>query len=232
MEFPLQVGLLVSMVGWRRPVFSYRHAPVTAIMLENVFVPHVGHAARFSMCHINRFSWTLISHNLDCWHTSIQSRLLIKRVYRATVGGILANRSEWSRLSSNTVFLSWRHLSDRYTPPWKSGNEVRVWRRPSLYIFIFSWPVFIFVMKRCIGSGSPRNISCRHRGGSRGLALLMLTSAPDAWMVSATPWPFCLLDRTPVPIIQGAGWAPGLVWMGMEKISCFHHRSNPEPSSS
>ena len=31
----------------------YGHVPVTAIMLEYVFVPHVGHAARFSMCYVD-----------------------------------------------------------------------------------------------------------------------------------------------------------------------------------
>jgi hypothetical protein len=36
--------------------------------------------------------------------------------------------------------------------------------------------------------------------------------------------------RDPVPIVQEAGWAPGPVWMGMEKISCLHRGSNPEPS--
>jgi len=136
MEFPLQVGLLVSMVGWRRPVFSYRHAPVTAIMLENVVVPHVGHAARFSMCHINRFSWTLISHTLDCWHTSIQSRLLIKRVYKAAVGGSWrTDQNETDCQVTQFSCLGATYLTDTRrleNPETRSGSE-------GDHIFIFSF---------------------------------------------------------------------------------------------
>jgi len=165
MEFPLQVGLLVSMVGWRWRVFSYRHVPVTAITLEYVFVPHVGHAARFSMCHVNRFSCTLISHTLDCWHTSIQSRLLIKHLYKASVGGSWRTDqneadcqvTQFSCLGA-TYLTYTRHFENPETGSWSVGD----------HLFIFSFApclFFIFVMKRYVGSRSPRNISCRHRGG-------------------------------------------------------------------
>ena len=33
-------------------------------------------------------------------------------------------------------------------------------------------------------------------------------------MVSSTPWPHFTPGKDPVPILQEAGWAPGLVWMG------------------
>ena len=31
-------------------------------------------------------------------------------------------------------------------------------------------------------------------------------------MVSSTPWPHFIPKKDPVPILQEAGWAPGLVW--------------------
>jgi len=41
------------------------------------------------------------------------------------------------------------------------------------------------------------------------------------WVVSSTPWPHFNPGKDPVPILQEAGWAPGLVWTGRK--SC-HHR--------
>jgi len=33
------------------------------------------------------------------------------------------------------------------------------------------------------------------------------------------PHPICFTSRNdPVPLVQEAGWSPGLVWMGVEKI--------------
>ena len=33
-------------------------------------------------------------------------------------------------------------------------------------------------------------------------------------MVSSTPWPHFTPGEDPVPILQGAGWSPGPIWMG------------------
>ena len=39
------------------------------------------------------------------------------------------------------------------------------------------------------------------------------------WVVGATPWLLSPWERDTVPIVQEAGWAPGLVWMGAENIT-------------
>jgi hypothetical protein len=39
------------------------------------------------------------------------------------------------------------------------------------------------------------------------------------WVVNTTPWPIYARERDPVPIVQGAGWAPGLGWTGVENLS-------------
>ena len=49
-------------------------------------------------------------------------------------------------------------------------------------------------------------------------------------MVNATPRPLYPQERDPVPIVQEAGWAPGLVWKGAE-IFAPHRDSIPRPSS-
>jgi hypothetical protein len=50
------------------------------------------------------------------------------------------------------------------------------------------------------------------RGGSEGIALLILNlSARRGWMVSTTPRPL-YPGNDLVPTVQEAGWAPGPVW--------------------
>ena len=39
------------------------------------------------------------------------------------------------------------------------------------------------------------------------------------WVVNATPWPIYPLERDLVPIVSEAGWAPGLVWTGIENLA-------------
>ena len=39
------------------------------------------------------------------------------------------------------------------------------------------------------------------------------------WVVDATPRPFYPRERDPIPIPQEAGWAPGPVWTGAEKLA-------------
>jgi len=46
-------------------------------------------------------------------------------------------------------------------------------------------------------------------------------------MINTTPQPLYRLERDPVPIVHEAGWATGLVWMGVE--SPAHKRvQNPD----
>jgi hypothetical protein len=42
------------------------------------------------------------------------------------------------------------------------------------------------------------------------------------WVVNTTPQPPYYQERDPVPIVQGAWWAPGLVWTGVENLSSDH----------
>ena len=56
--------------------------------------------------------------------------------------------------------------------------------------------------------------------GSRGIALLFLDHGTRrGWEVSITPWPLFNPGKEPVPIVQEAGWAPGLVWTGVENLA-------------
>ena len=38
------------------------------------------------------------------------------------------------------------------------------------------------------------------------------------WVVNITPWLLYAWERDPVPIVQEAGWAPGVVWTGVENL--------------
>jgi len=54
-----------------------------------------------------------------------------------------------------------------------------------------------------------------------------ITPALDWAVVTISPT-FYPRQRTPVPFVQEAGWAPGPVWTGVEKVSCltgFKHRT-------
>jgi len=64
----------------------------------------------------------------------------------------------------------------------------------------------------------------------RGIALLFHNCGTRRGLVvSSTPQPHFTLGKDPVPIVQEAGWAPGLVWTGGK--SCPHRDSIPGPSS-
>ena len=49
------------------------------------------------------------------------------------------------------------------------------------------------------------------------------------WGVSVTPQPLFIPGKDPVPIVQEAGWAPGLVWTSAENLAP-HRDSIPGPS--
>ena len=66
--------------------------------------------------------------------------------------------------------------------------------------------------------------------GSRGIALLFLDhSTRRGWGVSITPWLLFTSGRDPVPVVQEAGWAPGLVWTGAENLAPTRIRSPGRP---
>jgi len=49
----------------------------------------------------------------------------------------------------------------------------------------------------------------------RGIALLFRDRGTGReWVVSSTPLPHFTSGKDPVPFVQKAGWAPGLVWTG------------------
>jgi len=49
-------------------------------------------------------------------------------------------------------------------------------------------------------------------------------------MAKATSWVLYARERDPVPTVQEAGWATGLVWDGVENLAC-HWGSITVPSS-
>jgi hypothetical protein len=61
---------------------------------------------------------------------------------------------------------------------------------------------------------------CMAHRGSRGIALLFHDCGTRRrWEVSVTPWPLFAPRKDLVPIVQEAGWAPGLVWTGVENLT-------------
>jgi hypothetical protein len=76
----------------------------------------------------------------------------------------------------------------------------------------------------------------RYRSGvaqrvGRGIALLFYDlGTRRGWVVSVTPWPYFTHGKDPVPILQEAGWAPGSVWTGAEKLAPTGIRSPDRPA--
>ena len=55
---------------------------------------------------------------------------------------------------------------------------------------------------------------------NRGIALLLLDHGTRRGCgVSVTPRPLFAPGKNPVPFVQEAGWAPGLVWTGAEDLA-------------
>jgi hypothetical protein len=50
------------------------------------------------------------------------------------------------------------------------------------------------------------------------------------WVFNATPRPLHPRERDRVPISPDAGWAPGPVWTGAEKLTCTGIRSTDHPA--
>jgi len=71
-----------------------------------------------------------------------------------------------------------------------------------------------------------------HRG-SRGIALLLLDHGTRrGWGVSVTPRPLFTPGKNPVPLVQEAGCAPGLVWTGEENLTPTGIRFPDRPARS
>ena len=71
-----------------------------------------------------------------------------------------------------------------------------------------------------------------HRG-SRSIALPFHDHGTRrGWGVSVTPWPLFTPGKDPVPIVQEAEWAPGLVWTCAENLATTGIRSPNRPARS
>jgi hypothetical protein len=71
-----------------------------------------------------------------------------------------------------------------------------------------------------------------HRG-SRGIALPFLDHGTRrGWGVSVTPRPLFTPRKDSVPIVQEAGWAPGLVWIGAENPASHRDPRTIQPVAS
>jgi len=67
-------------------------------------------------------------------------------------------------------------------------------------------------LRLCTGRTAPK--------GSRSIALPFLDhGSRSGWGVSVTPRPLFTPGKDPVPIVQEAGWTPGLVWTGAENLA-------------
>jgi len=68
---------------------------------------------------------------------------------------------------------------------------------------------------------------------SRGIGLLFLElGTRRGWEVSVTPRPLLTPGKDPVPIVQGAGWAPEPVWTGAENLANIGIRFPDRPARS
>jgi hypothetical protein len=74
---------------------------------------------------------------------------------------------------------------------------------------------------------------CTAYGDSRGIALLFHDHGTKRrWGISVTPRPLFTSREDPVPIVQEAGWAPGLVWTGAENLDLTGVRYPDRPARS
>jgi hypothetical protein len=69
--------------------------------------------------------------------------------------------------------------------------------------------------------------------GSRGIALTFHDHVTRRGCgVSVTPRPLFTPGEDPLPILHEAGWAPGLVWTGVENVAPTRIRSSGRPAHS
>jgi hypothetical protein len=101
--------------------------------------------------------------------------------------------------------------------------EPQTWRQPLPFKFFL---IHIYLKVKV-----PRN---RPEGPERvrGIALLFLDlGARRGWVVSTTPRRFTP-GKDPVPIVQGAGWAPGALWTCTKNLAATGIRSPDRPARS
>jgi hypothetical protein len=85
--------------------------------------------------------------------------------------------------------------------------------------------VHLSVPINCVKVKEPRNWP----KAQRGIALLFLDlGARRGWVVSTTPRRFTP-GKDPVPIVQEAGWAPGLVWTCAKNLALTGIRPPDRP---
>jgi len=105
------------------------------------------------------------------------------------------------------------------------------------------WPIQFSVTEVCVGKGKKckahlvqalRLFTGRTaQRGSRGIALLFHDNGTKSgWRVSVTPRPLFTPGKDSVPVVQEAGWAPGLVWTGAENLASTGIRSPDRPARS
>jgi len=112
-----------------------------------------------------------------------------------------------------------RFIGDAYDP---TLDQICAWKGPPKFQTLFSTDVPL--VKPSNTRGLALNIKkvkfSRYRHGvaqrvGRGIALLFHDRGTRrGWVVSITPRPHFTPGKDPVPILEEAGWAQGLVWTG------------------
>jgi len=70
------------------------------------------------------------------------------------------------------------------------------------------------------------------QNGSRSVAVLILNlGARWGWFVNATLWPLYSQERSPVQVLEKAGWAPWPVWTVMKSRKSRASTSVRKPDS-
>jgi hypothetical protein len=124
------------------------------------------------------------------------------------------------------TFLKDFHRSSQYRISWKFVQWALCWYKWSKkqtdmkkligafcdYVKVQVKCTLVYALRLCTGHTA--------HGGSKGVALPFLDhSTRRGWEVSVTPRPLFTPGTDPVPIVQEAGWAPGLVWTDAENLA-------------
>ena len=106
-------------------------------------------------------------------------------------------------------------------------------RTIQVHILPDSYMMHLYVVKCTLVQALRLSTGRMAHRGSRGIAVLFLDNGTRrGWGVSITPWLLFTPRKDPVPIVQVAGWAPGLVWTGGENFSPTRIRSPDRPAHS
>ena len=113
----------------------------------------------------------------------------------------------------------------------RSQNMSLIWSFNYILIMFYKIRVvldwkLVYILLKKKGKVFPLQARCGQRVG-RGIALLLNDGGTRrGWVVSSTPRPHFTPGKEPVPILQEAGWAPGLVWR--DRKSRPHRDSIPD----